>query len=192
MHFLCLHSQCYFDVKMSMARVAGPKLCKGGGSNQSTEGEHSHYRIPTQKTLDSTVWKCIIRLSTGTAIYLSTQVAAMSFPIPVDLSGKLIMHYVAEANYLSCCRVVSDLSLSIYCFLVLKSIPLWAKNVTLYWGYQSPCCIVSGDRFCSTTLHPCSHTVPQAQLSCSTTYFLMEDSCIFLLSVFDAQPGHKD
>lgn len=101
---------------MSVARVAGPKLCKGGGSNQSTEGEHSRYRIPTQKTLDSTVWKCIIQLSTGIAIYLSTQVAAMSFPIPVDLSGKLIMHYVAEANFLSCCHVVSDLSLSIYCF----------------------------------------------------------------------------
>lgn len=98
----------------------------------------------------------------------------------------------------SCFRYLSDTSLGANyllqfpAFLVLKSIPLWAKNVTLYWRYQSPCCIVSGDRFCSTTSHPCSHTVPQAQLSCSTTYFLMEDSCIFLLSVFDAQPGHKD
>lgn len=98
----------------------------------------------------------------------------------------------------SCFRYLSDTSLGANyllqfpAFLVLKSIPLWAKNVTLYWGCQSPCCIVSGDRFCSTTSHPCSHTVPQAQLSCSTTYFLMEDSCIFLLSVFDAQPGHKD
>lgn len=37
-----------------MAHAAGPKLCKGGGSNQSTE-EHTHHRIQTQQTLDVTV-----------------------------------------------------------------------------------------------------------------------------------------
>lgn len=37
------------------------------------------------------------------------------FLISVHLSGKLIMQYVAEANYLPCCHIVSDLSLAIHC-----------------------------------------------------------------------------
>lgn len=35
--------------------LGGPKLCEGGGSNQSTEGEHTHHRIQTQQTLDAAV-----------------------------------------------------------------------------------------------------------------------------------------
>lgn len=91
-------------------------------------------------------------------------------------------HPTSYFRYLTDTSLEANYLLQFPAFLASKSIPLWAKNVTLYCKCQSPCCIVSGDKSYSNTLYPCSHTVPQAHFFCCATYFLMEGSCIFLVS----------